>query len=69
MEPWFVAILGCGVLIYLAIGLYVMFRHLRQRGIASPASPSGGAGDIMPFLVVAALWPLYLNSGKSPRKD
>ena len=62
MEFWLVGILGSVGLIYLAVGFVVLFRRLRRGGLtASTSSPGGPSGDIAPFLVVAALWPLYLR--------
>jgi hypothetical protein len=64
MESWLVVIVGSVGLIYLAVGFVVLFRRLRRGGLGTPASSSGVAGDIAPFLVVAALWPLYLRGSR-----
>jgi hypothetical protein len=71
MAEWLAAIFCCAGLAYLAVGFVVLFRRLRQRGLSAPTSSDGGFGDIAPFIVVAALWPLYLRgpSGPGERED
>jgi hypothetical protein len=66
LEFWLVGILGSVGLLYLAVGFVVLFRQLRRGGLTSSALPNGPAGDRGPFLVVAALWPLYLRWSRQP---
>jgi hypothetical protein len=56
-----VMILSVAGLAYLGVGLVVMFRLLRRRRLSSSDLPPGGPGDGLAFLVVAALWPLYIR--------
>jgi hypothetical protein len=60
--------LGAALGLYLAVGVFVLFRRLRWRGGPSLSASGQFGGDLWPFLAAAAFWPLYLRDKQTPRR-